>query len=331
MKKRIISALLCAALLLSCAACASGSRTNDSSDESGDTTVLTVAATTYPVYTLAQLVVGDLPDVRLELVIDQQTSCLHDYTLTVQNMRTLEEADVILISGAGLEDFLDDALSSLNTPVIDCSAGISLLPYQAQDGHDHDHGHDDHDDEDEDTDETDPHIWMDPNRAVQMLDNIALGLAEVQTTYSYEDLLAQMRPGAEAISRSAKAWQDRFAALSDDQRRLITFHDGFGYLAAAFDLDLLKAIEEESGSEASAKDIREIVELVRQYDLPMIFVEENGSSATAEAIARETGVEIGTLSMMMSDNGSGYLQTMERNLRTIYEGLTGEEVPQDGE
>ncbi len=329
MKKRIFSALLCAALLLSCTACASGSRTNDSSDESGDTTVLTVAATTYPVYTLAQLVVGDLPDVRLELVIDQQTSCLHDYTLTVQNMRTLEEADVILISGAGLEDFLDDALSSLNTPVIDCSAGISLLPYQAQDGHDH--GHDDHDDEDEDTDETDPHIWMDPNRAVQMLDNIALGLAEVQTTYSYEDLLAQMRPGAEAISRSAKAWQDRFAALSDDQRRLITFHDGFGYLAAAFDLDLLKAIEEASGSEASAKDIREIVELVRQYDLPMIFVEENGSSATAEAIARETGVEIGTLSMMMSDNGSGYLQTMERNLRTIYEGLTGEEVPQDGE
>ena len=315
---------LCFVLALALTSCAPAGQT--AAQDDGTTHLV---ATTYPVYLFTSELVKGAEGITVDLMIDQPISCLHDYTLTVQNMRTLEEADVILISGAGLEDFLDDALSSLNTPVIDCSAGISLLPYQAQDGHDH--GHDDHDDEDEDTDETDPHIWMDPNRAVQMLDNIALGLAEVQTTYSYEDLLAQMRPGAEAISRSAKAWQDRFAALSDDQRRLITFHDGFGYLAAAFDLDLLKAIEEESGSEASAKDIREIVELVRQYDLPMIFVEENGSSATAEAIARETGVEIGTLSMMMSDNGSGYLQTMERNLRTIYEGLTGEEVPQDGE
>ena len=109
-------------------------------------------------------------------------------------------------------------------------------------------------------------------------------------------------------------------------RQLITFHEGFAYLADSFDLEILAAIEEESGSEASAKEIVEMVHLIEEYHLPAIFVERNGSDATALAIRRECGVEVGALNMMMSgpeeygpDNN--YQTYLTQNVEAIKEAL----------
>ncbi len=106
---------------------------------------------------------------------------------------------------------------------------------------------------------------------------------------------------------------------------LITFHDGFQYFADACGLTLLKAIEEEEGATASAADIKKIVELIEEYDIPAIFVEKNGSRATAEVISRETGCEIYELDMIMSGDGVGiqpYLDAMSANYETIREALS---------
>ena len=73
----------------------------------------------------------------------------------------------------------------------------------------------------------------------------------------------------------------------------------------------------------------EITELVREYDIPVIFTEVNGSDATAKAISRETGCEVAQLTMVMDgpDNGlSNYLEGLRSNVRTIVNGFAGEEV-----
>ena len=72
-------------------------------------------------------------------------SCLHDYTLSVDDMKKIEGADVIAMNGAGLEDFMDDALAASSAAVIDCSQGVALLEnadhiHEEGDGG-HDHGH----------------------------------------------------------------------------------------------------------------------------------------------------------------------------------------------
>ena len=69
------------------------------------------------------------------------------------------------MNGAGLEDFMDDALAASEGAVIDCSAGLELLPAMGHEGHDHDT-------------EYDPHIWMDPGYAQDMMAVIAQGLGE---------------------------------------------------------------------------------------------------------------------------------------------------------
>ena len=95
---------------------------------------LHILATTYPVYLFTTAVTEDVEGVEVSLLVNQQTSCLHDYTLTVGDMKAIEGADIIVMNGAGLEDFMDDALSASDAQVIDCSAGIDLLPAQDKTG-----------------------------------------------------------------------------------------------------------------------------------------------------------------------------------------------------
>ena len=115
-------------------------------------------------------------------------------------------------------------------------------------------------------------------------------------------------------------------------RELITFHDGFQYFARAFDLELLAAIEEEAGCEASAKEIVEISQLVREHDIPALFTEVNGSDATANAIGRETGCQVWMLDMLMSGDDvpqdwgleeimEQYISRLKGDLETVREAL----------
>jgi len=102
-------------------------------------------------------------------------------------------------------------------------------------------------------------------------------------------------------------------------RKIITFHDGFSYLAEAYDLTILKAIEEEAGSEASAAQLKDLITLVQENDLKAIFTEKNGSTSAAEIIARETGAKIFTLDMAIS--GESYFDAMYHNIDTLKEAL----------
>lgn len=268
-----------------------------------DEDTLHIVATTYPVYLFTTAVTEGAEGVEVSLLVNQQTSCLHDYTLTVSDMKAIGGADVIVMNGAGLEEFMDDALSASDAQVIDCSEGIDLLPAQGHEGHDHDA-------------EYDPHIWMDPANAQVMLGTIADQLGQI----TGQDLQARCTEVQQQVEQANQQWKEQVSTLSAP--KLITFHDGFQYFSRTFGLELLKAIEEEEGSEASAQEIKEIVSLVEQYQLPAIFTEVNGSESTAQAISRESGCGVYQLNMIMSGDGTGiqpYLDAMQNNIDTIVE------------
>jgi ABC-type Zn uptake system ZnuABC Zn-binding protein ZnuA len=100
---------------------------------------------------------------------------------------------------------------------------------------------------------------------------------------------------------------------------MITFHDGFGYFAQAFDLEILQAIEEESGSEASAQELISLIATVQEHQLPALFTERNGSVSAADIIAAETGATIYALDMAIA--GEDYFQAMYHNIDTVKEAL----------
>ena len=313
MKRPILSMLLSVLLLLpGCTQAPSGS-----SQEEG----LTVLATTYPVYLFARTVAQGVEGVTVERLNTGSVSCLHDYTLSVDDMKKIEGADVIAMNGAGLEDFMDDALAASSAAVIDCSQGVALLEnadhiHEEGDGG-HDHGH------------WDPHYWMDPGNAAVMVRNLQEGFALADPDHGD----AYARNGEEAAGQLPSFAGDCTQALEGAEgAALITFHAGFRYFARARGLPLLASIEEEEGSEASAMEINEITQLVKEHQLPVIFTEVNGSDATANAISRETGCQVAQLTMLMDGPEEGdlstYLEGVRSNVNTIVSFFGGEELDQ---
>ena len=292
---------------------------------------LTVVCATYPIYLFASSLAENVDGVAVERLDTGTASCLHDYTLSMADMKKLELADIIALNGAGLEEFLEDALAASDAQVIDCSAGVELLENLSHrhdgDGHDsHDHGH------------WDPHYWMDPANARIMADNLRGGMALTDPEHAseYEANAVKTEEILLQVEKDARELMERY--LPQGVPGLITFHDGFPYFARAFHLPLLASIEEEAGSEASAREIVEITELVKEYDIPVIFTEVNGSDATARAISRETGCRVAQLTMIMdgpdaSDpefGGAWHYFQLCWDIRSIINGFCGEGTVPNG-
>lgn len=307
MKKRVLC-ILCAALML-LSAC--GKKEEPKSDAR-----LTVLTTTYPLYTVAKSLTEGVDGVAVERLATGNISCLHDYTLSVRDMKLIEGADLIAINGVELESFMSDALAAAKSPVVDTSAGVELLEsltHHHEEGDDHDHGH------------YDPHIWMNPDNLSIMAGNLAEALFSADPE-NRDKYAANLETVEQAIDACQDQMEAALAPLSGmNVGGLITFHDGFQYFADAFDLPLLAAVEEESGSEASAKEINDMAALVKKYRIPVIFTEKNGSNATAQAIARETGCAVMELDMLMGGSGESvqdYLDGLSANLTTVVNGFT---------
>ena len=311
MKKYISFLLLISLLVSGCAV---------QPQQTGEPVRVRVVATTYPVYLFLSAVAQGVEGIEIQRLDTGSTSCLHDYTLSVSDMKKLETADVIAMNGAGLEEFMEDALKTSKAAVIDCSEGVELLENRSHfhegAAEEHDHGH------------YDPHYWLAPYNAQIMVKNLQEKMAEIdpenEALYQQNRLLTMAQ--LESCDSTAK---DCFAGAPVEISGLITFHDGFQYFCHAYDLTLLEAIEEEAGSEASAQEIQEITQLVKSEKIPVVFTEVNGSDATARAIQRETGCHVSQLTMIMDgpDNSlKHYYDAILGNAAAVINGFAGEEV-----
>lgn len=261
-----------------------------------------IAATTLPVYQFTSILCEGT-GLTVTRLVNESVSCLHDYSLNVNQVKAVESAKLVVISGAGLEDFMDDLLSGKQ--VADASQGIDLL----ESCHDHaDHGDHSH--------ESDPHIWLSVKNAQAMARNIYSSLCTQfpEHAKTFEANMTKLMHQLVELENYAKA------QLSDlSCREMVTFHDGFAYLADAYGLTILAAVEEESGSEISSQELIELIALVNSHALPGIFMEENGSDAAAKTISTETGVNLYILNMAMA--GDDYFAAMYHNIDTIREAL----------
>lgn len=261
-----------------------------------------IMATTKPVYDFTSYLCADT-DLSVGLLINESVSCLHDYSLSVDQVRKAEAADMMVLSGAGLEDFIAD-LSENCDAVIDSSADIPLLECTEEHDHDHDHHH-----------EADAHIWLDPQNAKLMSKNICDGLCEAYPKYAdtFRANLTELENKLDALQAYG---EEKLSSLSC--REMVTFHDGFGYFANAFGLTVAAAVEEESGSEASAKELIHLIELMQKRNIPAVFTEINGSASAAKIISAEIGTSVYVLDMGMTGE---YFTIMYQNINTIKEAL----------
>lgn len=257
--------------------------------ESGHSVVL---ATTYPMFFLADQLTEGVEDVTVEVLVQEQVSCLHDYTLTTTQMKTIEQADLLVMNGLDLEHFLESALAGIpEEQIIDASAELSV---------------------------EDPHYWL----SVPCYQTAAKTVAEALIRH-YPAGESKIRENLDALTGQLSELQEELTGQLETLRcrELITFHDGFGLFASALDLTIGAAIEEEEGAEASAQQLQQVCQLIEAHSIPAIFTERNGSTNAAQIIATETGVKTFTLNTMM-DGETDYFTAMRENVKAIREALS---------
>ena len=260
-----------------------------------------IVATTLPIYDFTEQICSGT-DIKVARLINEEIACLHDYSLQVSQMQALESAEVVLTSGAGLEDFLEDVKAKIPN-VVDLSTNISLI---------HEEGHTHHND----GECADPHYWLSPNNSKIMATNICQSLTKVYPEHKaiFENNLIELNAKLEKLQNYADS---QLKDLSN--RKLITFHDGFSYMADAFNLEIIHSVAEESGSEASAQELIALSKLIKEHGIPAIFTEKNGSTSAATIIANEMNIKSFPLDMAMS--GDSYFDAMYHNINTLKEAL----------
>lgn len=303
-------------VILSITGCSSNTNDNNKSGNSKDKEdSIKVVTSFYPMYLLASNVVKDIDNVELINMTNSATGCLHDYSLTTDNIKLLEDCDVFIINGAGMESFLDKVLEQKpDLKIIDASEGIELIKsdYEEEsDNHDHDHDHD-HDEE------YNPHVWLSVENAIKQVENIENKLIEYNSI------------NKDKYSQNAREYIEQLSNLDNKihseldnikNKNIVTFHEAFPYFAKEYGLNIVGVVQREAGSESSAKELQETIEKIKKLDVKAICVEPQYSTKAAETISKETNVKVYTLDPIVTEESknSSYIDIMNKNLETLKE------------
>jgi zinc transport system substrate-binding protein len=274
---------------------------------------ITVVASFYPLAEWAAAVGGDRVAVRNLTPAGGEP---HDFEPTPADLRLLREADLVLTLGAGFQPAVDRALVARSRRPIRFVAARGLdLRQPAAPTDEHGHGPDL---------AYDPHVWLDPVLARQIVLSVAGALAQADPAGR-----ALYEAGAQAYAAKLDALDARYRRTLDTcaQRALVTSHAAFGYLAARYGLEqaAIRGISPEA--EPTPRRLAALVNFVRERGVKYIFTETTVSPKVAETLARETGAKTLVLHTLeaLSDQeiaqGKSYLGLMEENLGALATGL----------
>ncbi|WP_308287625.1 metal ABC transporter substrate-binding protein [Cryobacterium sp. 1639] len=346
--KRALPVLAVAATLVLAGCSATGSAA--STDAEGD---LQIVATTTQIADLTRNIVGDTAGVEVTQLIQPNQSA-HSYDPSVADLTALGAADVLVINGVGLEEWLDDAIeaSGFDGVTIDSDEGITILDGEAghedEAAHEDEAGHEDeaaHDDEaaeehDHDHEGGNPHIWTDVSNAEAMVATIADGLAAASSTHAANFEANEADYSAQLTDLDA--WiHENVDAVPADQRLLVSNHDAFGYFTAAYGITYVGSVipSFDDNAEPSAAEIDALVAAVKETGVKAVFSEASINPKAADTIAAEAGVAVysgddalyGDSLGPADSDGSTYIATQLHNVSLILEswGVTPSAVPAD--
>jgi len=314
--------------------------------------VLHVVATVAPVADLIAQVGGD----RVEVTpLVPAGGDAHTYEPRPQDVVVLSEADAYL--GIGLA--LNDGALRLAEENLPEGAPLILLGEQALtdadvvfdhshdagDAHDdseghshgddgHSHGDDGHPHGDDGHSHDDdlgpnPHVWTSLRNAAALVAQIADALSELDPDGApvYADNATAYQEELDALDTAVR---DAAVTIPAGNRTLVTYHEAWAYFARDYDLEYATAVQPADFSEPSAAEVRAVIDLIRDLEVPVVFGSDVFPTPVLETIAEETGATyLANLSddVLPGEPGSSehtYLELMRRNAHAIVDGLGGD-------
>ena len=248
----------------------------------------------YPMYIIAENLLEGTNNTELVNMADVNVGCLHDYTLTTEDMKKVENADIFIINGLEMEKFLDKVINSnQDMYIIDSSTNIQNL---IKDEH-----------------ETNPHIWTSIENYILQVKNIS---KELQNK---DSINAQIYKENEEkyIEKLEKLREEYLETLKNlEGQKAIILNEAFEYFAQELKIEATTIKAEHEESTLSAETLKNIIKKVKEENINIIIIDKNDNKSNAETIANETGAEIYELNsgLIGSLEKDAYIKAMEENL-----------------
>ena len=279
------------------------------SDGNSDQSKLNVVTTFLPMTLFTEAVAGECATVTALIPPNLGP---HDFQATPSDIAALSNASVLVKNGLGMEYFLDKLTASAENDslkVIDTSRGVAVIESDEEEDGDHggDHG------------EVNPHIWLDPLRAVQQVENIRDGLvkADPDCTDGYTQRAA-------AYSEKLKGLNTTFANQLKPFRgqTFIAFHDFAPYFAERYDLKAEFVVDVPEMNPTPA-DLQRVSNLVEESQLKALLSEPQEGDRSFNALAEDLGVNVVTFDPLetgseeASKQPDTYFKVMGRNVAAL--------------
>lgn len=247
----------------------------------------------------------------------------HAFEPTPQDVVKLTSAKILILNGAGFEEWLEPVLPESPAGQIRIEAAAGLTPRQSDPEHENEtQGQTDHHHE-----LGDPHFWLDPISTITYVENIRDGL------------IAADPAGKETYTQNAEAYIGQLQELDawikiqvetipPENRLLVTNHESLGYFADRYGFTIIGTVVPSvtSGSSPSAQELASLISQVKTHRVKAIFLETGSNPQLANQISSETGVKVVSdiyTHSITDKNGpaSTYILMMKANVTAIVEAL----------
>jgi zinc transport system substrate-binding protein len=299
--KRSLNRLFLAALFLFCTAVPGRAQSAPT-----QTRTLKIGVTLHPYYSWTKNVVGDLPGYEVRSILPGEIDA-GDYQPRPEDIKKLVDLDAIVVNGIGHDDFI--------MPMIKASANTHLTIIHIN--------------------ENTPQIHAAHGTGVNSHTFISFTNA-IQQTYAIQKALAALRPqDAAALQRNAADYARRLRLIKADASqklakakvtRVVTVHDGYGYLMQEFGLEIAGVVQPAHGLTPSAAELRDMVKLLQREKIRVVFTEETFPPALLKVLQDEAGVKVYVITHIASGayTADKFEREMQRNVDTMVRALVTE-------
>ena len=270
--------------------------TRKKDNEQTQTEKFKIVTAFYPIYGMVANLTQNAQNVELTNMTETNVGCLHDYTLTTSDMRKLEDAEVLVQNGLGLEDFMDRILQTYpDLKVINSSEEVTNILKENE--------------------QNNPHIWTSIQNYTKQVQTIAQKLIE----YNPENASIYQANTEQYLQRLEELQNNYQTQLNLEGQKAICLNEALTYLAEELEMDVTTVQTNHEESTLSADSLKDLISKMQNENIRIILIDEEDNTQNAETLANETGATIYKLDSAMSGSGNldDYLNSMQNNLEIL--------------
>lgn len=256
-----------------------------------------IVTTFYPIYIITENITDGAQNINLVNMTDTNVGCLHDYTLSTADMRKLENANVIIQNGLGLENFIDKILNTYsNIAIINSSENISNVIKENE--------------------ENNGHIWTSITNYMTQVEKIASELSKLNPENS--EIYNRNKDNYIAnLKLLQKKYTEELEILKN--KKAICLNEAITYLAKEVNLDVTCIETDHEESSISAEHMKELIDKMKKENITAILVGNEDNLKSAQTLTDETGAKIYKLKTGLTGNmdKNSYIDDMMQNLEQL--------------